>query len=132
SQRNKIKRRISEIYNKAFSIEYFNMPNEMFKKNLQLIDSSLLFIIAEILKENYLENISGLDDVVDQIGVKDWCNFGLSHHHKFYDYNVKNFLADSVLGMTPAKVWIGDYDATGGYIIVREDGEIVCYHIYNS
>lgn len=33
--------------------------------------------------------------------------------------------------MTLAKVWNGKYDATGGYIIVREDGEVLCYHIYN-
>src|SRR5699024_150509 len=124
SQRNKIKRRIREIYNKGCSIEYFKIANEMFKKNLQLVDSSLPFIVAEILKENYLENISSLDDLVNQIGIKDPCNFGSSHHHKFYDYKIKNFLTDSALGMTPAKVWNGNYDATGGYIIVREDGEI--------
>lgn len=33
--------------------------------------------------------------------------------------------------MTPSKVWNGTYDATGGYIIVKSDGDIVCYHIYN-
>ena len=33
--------------------------------------------------------------------------------------------------MTPAKSWDGRFQATGGYIVVREDGEILCYHIYN-
>jgi hypothetical protein len=33
--------------------------------------------------------------------------------------------------MTPAQPWTGDFQATGGYIIVKEDGEILCYHIYN-
>jgi type II restriction enzyme len=33
--------------------------------------------------------------------------------------------------MTPSKVWAGKFDATGGYIIVKDDGEILCYHIYN-
>jgi len=27
------------------------------------------------------------------------------------------------LGMTPSKVWTGIYDATGGYLIVKENGE---------
>ncbi|MFZ3272683.1 MAG: HpaII family restriction endonuclease, partial [Lutibacter sp.] len=25
----------------------------------------------------------------------------------------------------------GIYDATGGYLIVKENGEVLCYHIYN-
>ena len=33
--------------------------------------------------------------------------------------------------MTPASIWDGTYQATGGYIIVRKDGEVLCYHIYN-
>ena len=33
--------------------------------------------------------------------------------------------------MTPSKNWDGKFQATGGYIIVREDGEVLCYHIYN-
>ena len=35
------------------------------------------------------------------------------------------------LGMMPASQWKGKYEATGGYIIVKEDGDILCYHIYN-
>ena len=33
--------------------------------------------------------------------------------------------------MMPATVWDGIHDATGGYLVVKKDGEIVCYHIYN-
>jgi HpaII restriction endonuclease len=35
------------------------------------------------------------------------------------------------LGMTPGKEWDGFTKTHGGYIIVKEDGEIVCYHLYN-
>jgi type II restriction enzyme len=51
--------------------------------------------------------------------------------HTFYDYKIKRFLTDVALGMTPSKVWTGIYDATGGYLIVKENGDILCYHIYN-
>ncbi len=27
--------------------------------------------------------------------------------------------------------WTGDFEAKGGYIIVKDDGDVVCYHIYN-
>lgn len=41
---------------------------------------------------------------------------------------MKVLLIDVALGMTPAKEWNGRYDANGGYIVIRKDGEIVCYH----
>ena len=43
---------------------------------------------------------------------------------------MKRFLQDCAQGMTPETPWLGIYDATGGQIIVKEDGDIVCYHIY--
>lgn len=31
--------------------------------------------------------------------------------------------------MTSAAVWNGIHDATGGIIIVKDDSEVVCYHL---
>ena len=45
---------------------------------------------------------------------------------------MKKLLLASALGMTPAKEWNGRFDANGGYLVVRKDGEIVCYHFYNQ
>ena len=36
------------------------------------------------------------------------------------------------LGMLPKTVWTGKYDVTGGYLVVKESGDVVCYHIYNK
>ena len=33
--------------------------------------------------------------------------------------------------MMPSRVWSGQLDTTGGYLVVKDNGEIVCYHIYN-
>ena len=33
--------------------------------------------------------------------------------------------------MTPAKEWKGCYYANGGNLVVKKDGDIVCYHFYN-
>lgn len=40
-------------------------------------------------------------------------------------------MTNIALGMVPASPWNGRYQATGGYIIVKEDGDVLCYHIYN-
>ena len=58
-------------------------------------------------------------------------NFSGNNKELFYEHKMKMLLLDAALGMTPAKEWNGRYDANGGYIVVRKDGEIVCYHFYN-
>lgn len=35
------------------------------------------------------------------------------------------------LGMVPSKPWDGFSKAHGGYIVVKENGDVVCYHLYN-
>ena len=57
--------------------------------------------------------------------------FNLETNHPFYSYKIKRLLTDIALGMMPSKVWKGELDATGGYLVVKEDGEVLCYHIYN-
>ena len=33
--------------------------------------------------------------------------------------------------MMPSKKWSGQDEANGGYIIVKESGEVLAYHLYN-
>ena len=34
--------------------------------------------------------------------------------------------------MMPGTVWTGnEIDSTGGYLVIKEDGEIICYHLYH-
>ena len=48
-----------------------------------------------------------------------------------YSYKIKKLLCACALGMTPEKHWEGAEDANGGYIVVKRDGSVVCFHIYN-
>ncbi|MBK6354909.1 MAG: HpaII family restriction endonuclease [Saprospiraceae bacterium] len=64
---------------------------------------------------------------------RDPLNFynGEQSEQKLYDYKLKKFLAECAMGMTSEKPWQGIYDATGGVIICKQDGDIVCFHIYD-
>ena len=33
--------------------------------------------------------------------------------------------------MTAATPWQGKFNANGGYIVVKEDGDVVCYHFFD-
>ena len=48
-----------------------------------------------------------------------------------YRYKIKKLLCAAALGMTPGAAWDGIDNASGGYIIIKKDGDVVCYHLYN-
>ena len=111
---------------------YSDLESIIFKNNLILIDSLLPEILAYILIEYYSKAKSKVEDICAQINTINPLKFDVSLNHGYYEYKIKKFLTDIALGMMPAKVWNGDYEATGGYLVVKEDGEVICYHIYNK
>lgn len=127
----KITSRINFLFSKGLNIEFADIQSKNLKLNLQLIDSNLPEILSYLLLYRYTESKSLLRDLLKIIEEKNPLNFDTEFNHPFYEYKIKNFLTDSALGMTPGRTWTGQYDATGGIIIVKEDGELVCYHIYN-
>ena len=128
----KIANRISEIRARGFEVKFQNIHSATLQLNLQLIDSDLPQILAELLLLKYsTPGLALLAPTLGQLTINNPLHFDLSQGHPFYEYKIKNFLTDSALGMTPATMWTGQYDATGGIIIVKANGELVCYHIYN-
>ena len=128
----KIANRIDKIKNSGFVLKFVGIESKMLKLNLQLIDSDLPEILAELLLLKYsLKGISLLSNLSVQLAESNPLNFDLTLKHPFYEYKIKNFLTDCALGMTPATKWTGKYNATGGIIIVKENGDLICYHIYN-
>lgn len=129
--KSKIKDRIESIIKKGGSFQFIETEQKIFANNLVLIDSLLPEILAEIVFNFYTSNSSRVVDLVCNIEKGNPLKFDVSNKHKFYTYKTKRLLTDIALGMMPSKVWAGEYDATGGFLIVKEDGEVLCYHIYN-
>jgi type II restriction enzyme len=129
--RSKIKDRIEAIKSKGGRLKFINLEQDIFKNNLVLIDSLLPNIVAEILNTFFTTSLSSIKDLTENINSNNPINYDNKYSHSFYEYKIKRFLTDVALGMTPSKVWSGVYDATGGYLIVKENGDVLCYHIYN-
>ena len=129
--KSKLKDRIEKLKQLGGNIEYLSLEQEVFKNNLVLIDSLLPNILAEIVRTFYTSNLSSIKDLTENINKTNPLNYDNQFAHTFYEYKIKRFLTDVALGMTPSKVWNGIYDATGGYLIVKENGDVLCYHIYN-
>lgn len=129
--RSKIKDRIEKIKELLGTLSFRQTESTIFGNNLTLIDSSLPKILAEIVYQFFTSGHSKTVDLVSEISRLNPLEFNLETNHPFYSYKLKRFLTDIALGMMPSKVWTGELDATGGYLVVKEDGEILCYHIYN-
>lgn len=131
STRSKIKDRVMALIENGAKFTFTTLEQDIFKNNLVLIDSLLPNILAEIIQTFFSSSLTSIKDLIVAVNNANPLNYNTQFAHTFYEYKIKRFLADVALGMMPSKVWDGVYDATGGYLIVKEDGEVLCYHIYN-
>lgn len=115
---------------KQCSLSFEGVCDERFRNNLLMIDSCFDKILGHAVLQSYLMKGGKIKDIIDYLNDVNPCDFP-SSEHQFYEYKMKQFLLAAALGMTSASTWQGTIDATGGFIVVRKDGELLCYHIYN-
>lgn len=124
--------RIEAIVGRGLHFEFAQIDNDNFRNNLLFLDTCLPRFIADCLVVDSLPDGScNITEAVERIAASNPFGYTGSNVLAFYEHKMKTLLLASALGMTPAKEWTGRYDANGGYLVVRTDGEIVCYHFYN-
>ncbi len=123
-----VRGRINKIIEENGTLKYRKMSNKIFEDNLVLIDSNMDKIIAETLLYFYKDGISNCDEMVEKLERENPMKYG---NVNAYKYKFKKFLTAVALGMKPATVWDGVDEATGGYIVVTKEGNVLAYHIYN-
>ncbi len=141
----KIIERCQAIKKYATSIEYERFYSQVFHDNLDIVDSALPPMVAELLKVHYFEQILSAYDIEDSVSsyshnrLSDAINI-LSRKEKYAsmsrrnycEIKIKRFLRACALGLMPSEEWNGTDDATGGYILVLPDGRIMALYVYNS
>ncbi len=129
--KSKIRDRIQAIYSKGAYLQLQNFDNQIFKNNLILIDSLLPEILSNALIAFYKDGLVKLSTVANQLVSTNPLNYDQSLNHKFYEHKLKRFLSEVALGMMPNTTWTGLFNETEGYLVVKEDGDVICYHIIN-
>lgn len=122
--RTKIKDRLRLIER----LEFVAVVNKIFADNLLFVDTQAGKILGELVKIYYRENISACTELATALEERDPLKFGV---HGLYRHKLKKFLCAVALGLKPAKIWNGTDEANGGYLIVKESGELLAYHLYN-
>ena len=111
-------------FNEKLLFSHFSNP--VFHNNLLYIDSLMPEILAEYVKIYYIRGVSRISDITDII----YIDSGKEGPSNFYEYKIQELLISVALAMQPSKKWDGSIISNGGYIVVKEDGELACYHIY--
>jgi len=114
-------------------LEFEKIDNEIFHSNLQTIDYNFDKILAEMLILFYKNDVASENTVkkfIEFITKRNTIGYNLKINSSMYEMIMKKFLTDYALGMRAAEVWKRNYQATGGYLIVKEDGDLICYHFY--
>lgn len=129
--RAQIRDRVARIRKLGGTFDFMDVSNEQFDLNMKMIDMALPELVAHMLLEFFSNDRRTVAELTEALAEdKDMSKkYGLSLTN--YEYKIKNFLDAVALGMVPSKPWDGFAKAHGGYIIVKENGEVICYHLYN-
>ena len=125
--------RMQALLDKGYRLEYFEVEHKTFRNNLLFIDMCMPELVGRCLLHACMPNSSNLTkDIVEEVARQNPFGYTGGNVSDFYAHKMKALLLDTALGMTAAKEWNGHYDANGGYLVVKSDGDIVCYHFYNK
>lgn len=130
----KIVSRINKLNELGLKISFHGIQSRQLQKNLKMIDGDLPEVIAWSLYYRYLKNEPSLVKIADLLEKEDPLGFYETdddNKQRMYVYKLKKFLAESAMGMTSENIWLGEYDSFGGVIVAKNDGDIVCFHIYD-
>ena len=130
--RTKIIDRIAAIKQHGGKLIFEKVDNDTFRRNLDMIDLGLGATIAQLLIEQFNTGNRMFEELIDALAQSNPLGFDKVDAIEVYTFKLKKLLTSAALGMMPSKKWSGKYDANGGYLVVKKDGEILCYHFYDQ
>ncbi len=127
-----VRNRILALEQAGGALVFDRVRGPIFQLNLEVIDSRLPELVGHALLAYYRNGVGTIADAARVLRQTNPMGFNLQEGHPFYEYKLKRLLQDVALGMRPeSTIWDGVYDATAGYIVVRDDGQLVAFNLYN-
>ncbi len=129
-----IKNRIKYLKSIGCDVHFIDPVIESAKRNLILSGGmEMPLIIGGLLKFYYWDNEastahSSVIDALKFVTATDVAKYGLSNLDDIYARKIGTLLFDMFTGMRLAKDWDGRASVNGGYIIVKNNGEVLAYH----
>lgn len=112
----------------GISMEFARTQNPIYNDNLFLVRESMAKIMAWCVKDRLIDSpghFEVMETVERMISVNP---LGVPGARVYYEKAIKDFLMAGFTGMTAGKEWDGKEQVNGGYIVVMDDGDVICYH----
>jgi len=93
-----------------------------------MLDENLISILQGMLVKHFSGECSSVKAMVDWYEEHDPLKKKVPN---YYAFKMKQLLSAYALGMVSASPWAGDEDANGGFIVVKPEGDVVCFFIYD-
>jgi hypothetical protein len=113
------------LYRAGFHLEFDSMSNDVFYQNLTLLDMQFPNHLARVLLESYLTGEKSFEKVINQVFPTD------ESASRQPIFKLKEFLGAVAMGLRPSSTWDGDTTKFSGILVVKADGEVVFYYLYN-
>lgn len=112
----------------GISMEFARTQNPIYNDNLFLVRESMAKIMAWCVKDRLIDS-PGHFEVMETVERMITANpLGVPGARVYYEKAIKDFLMAGFTGMTAGKEWDGKEQVNGGYIVVMDDGDVICYH----
>lgn len=122
--RTKLVDRLEYMKDNQAKIKFDIVISDTMNQNLQMIDSKLPEILAEMLLLSYETKEKNISKLLHYVSENNFLNYN-GNSEMYYKKKIGDFLLAVTLGMMPGEIWNGEYDVTGGIILVENDGKIL-------
>lgn len=109
-------------------MEFDRTQYPTYGNNLFLVRESMAKILAWCVYDRLVVSSTsyGVMETVERMAEAN--PLGVPSPAIYYEKALKDFLMAGFTGMTAGNMWDGKEQVNGGYIVVMDDGDVICYH----
>lgn len=123
--RSKMRDRLQAIYADGGRLSFVSISSPTFTTNLRYTDTIFPNLLAYMLLDFYSGKGNSLGLLARLVAERSELNIS----EQEIIYKTKGFLRASALGMVPSIIWNTRLSTYGGYIVVLNNGSLVCYSL---
>jgi type II restriction enzyme len=124
--------RMKYLHDIGCDIRFVDTARPIANRNLVICGGiEMPHIVAGMLKKFYYDNLSSptsIEDCIEYLAEKDVVGYGFDDLTQTYQGKVAQLLLNTFTGMRLGSKWDGRQAVNGGYIVVKNNGDVVAFH----
>lgn len=116
------------LFNHSIEMKFTGTQYSIYKDNLFLVRESMAQIMSWCVYDRLLSSNSKheVKETTERMIADN--PLGVGCPEVYYEKAIKDFLMAGFTGMTAGRRWNGKEQVNGGYIVVSDNGDVICYH----